>query len=103
MHHTITQIRSEHILYTDCNEQEIRLVNGSDQRSGRVEVCLDGRWGTVCDDGWDVNDATAICRQHTHTHIQTSTATTMNINNTPSTMAHFPLKHDSEQTNYNDN
>ena len=38
-------------------------MNGSDQRSDRVEVCLDGLWGTVCDDGWDINDATAICRQ----------------------------------------
>ena len=46
-----------------CTENEIRLVNGFDGRSGRVEVCLDGRWGTVCDDGWNVRDATTVCRQ----------------------------------------
>ena len=43
---------------------EIRLIdNGTNNASGRVEVCLDGHWGTVCDDGWDSNDATTVCRQ----------------------------------------
>ena len=46
----------------NCNEGDIRLADG-DEGSGRVEVCLDGYWGTVCDDGWDSNDATTVCRQ----------------------------------------
>ena len=38
-------------------------MGGSNQYEGRVEVCINEEWGTVCDDGWSSVDATVVCRQ----------------------------------------
>ena len=33
---------------------------------GRVELCFNGDWGTVCDDEWSEEEASLVCNQLGH-------------------------------------
>ena len=47
----------------ECETGDIRLRGGTTQYEGRVEICIDRVWGTVCDDFWGTVDAAVACRQ----------------------------------------
>ena len=60
-HHPLLK---KHISAVVCFSGMVRLVSsGSYDFEGRVEVCVNGGWGTVCDDGWGTTDAQVLCRQ----------------------------------------
>ena len=41
----------------------VRLSNGHNNTSGRVEMYINGQWGTVCNDSWNASSSTVVCRQ----------------------------------------
>ena len=58
----VTTLPRWHQLYKH-NILGIRLVGGNGTHEGRVEVYHDRQWGTVCDDGWEKEDAEIVCTQ----------------------------------------
>ena len=48
-------------MLANCTNGEITLASGPTYREGRVEVCMDRRWGTVCIEGWADTEAGLVC------------------------------------------
>ena len=46
-----------------CQDGQIRLSGGRNSAEGRVEICFNNQWGTVCDDFWSNDDGSVVCRQ----------------------------------------
>ena len=47
----------------NCTNGALRLVGGANEAEGRVEICINDAWGTVCDNGFTKEEALVVCRQ----------------------------------------
>ena len=64
---SITEIQ---VTPANCSDGDVRLVDGSVDYEGRVEICFNRVWGTLCSSSiyyylshWDLDDAKVVCRQ----------------------------------------
>ena len=46
-----------------CTNGDVRLAGSSITGVGRVEVCYNNHFGTVCEDGWGQQEASVVCSQ----------------------------------------
>jgi len=52
-----------------------RLTGGISPRDGHVEIFFNGRWGTICDDGWTILEAAVACRMLGYTYVTLTRST----------------------------
>ena len=50
---------------SQCHDGELRLIGGSTSNQGRLEVCMNSAWGSVCDSVglFTRDEAMVACRQ----------------------------------------
>jgi len=56
-------IKSDLFVSAPCTTGQVRLAGGNIENEGRVEICMNNTWGTVCDTSWGRADASVVCRQ----------------------------------------
>ena len=50
-------------LQASCVDGDIRLFDGPSPLEGRVEICMNRAWGTVCNNSFSSSDAEVVCIQ----------------------------------------
>ena len=59
-------VRLKCAIHTTCNNGQIRLQGGLPNNYnylGRVEICRNNIWGTICNNGWGVAEAQVVCSE----------------------------------------
>ena len=46
-----------------CQNGELRLVDGANEFEGRLELCWNETWGSICDGFWTEFESDVACRQ----------------------------------------
>ena len=52
-----------YIDHEGCHEGNVRLVNGTVEKEGRLEICNNGIWGGICSSGFTPIDGYIACKQ----------------------------------------
>ena len=52
----------------NCEHGQVRLADSTYSTIGRVEVCVNGTWGTICSNGFDDDDASVVCAHLGYSH-----------------------------------
>ena len=47
----------------ECNDGDVKFKNGASASRGEVEFCHEGRWMSVCNNGWGISETRAVCHQ----------------------------------------
>lgn len=62
--HNILNTDTSCTTVANCKTGDLRLKDGHKSGlSGRVEICVQEQWGTVCDDYWGSSEAAVVCKQ----------------------------------------
>ena len=64
--------------FSNCTNGQVRLRDGPTANQGRVEICINNVWGSVCDNGWDEMDVNVVCRQLGYQHVGKKLMSIMN-------------------------
>ncbi|CAG2232257.1 unnamed protein product [Mytilus edulis] len=61
---SIKDLKTRSIHYLEIyHSGDLRIIGGSQENKGRLEILYNDTWGTVCDDDFDNIDASVACRQ----------------------------------------
>lgn len=47
--------------YSSCDDGAVRLLNGTTSLEGRLEICINNAWGTVCQNAFSSDEASIVC------------------------------------------
>ena len=49
-----------------CEDGDVKLVGGINELEGRVEVCYNNLWVSICHSSWSFQDGNVVCKKLGH-------------------------------------